>query len=394
MKNTFLFVVIFGLLSIVWSCKPSLEVIPVSGNDTQIKKNGIIYHLPRTVFEIEVNLTHEIVIPGPFHKYANKYLSITNVPYTEEESYTISDIKIKPITEPDPNAAFLVKSKQTFFPAINLLPNNIILGVNLDDFYFESESESESDATNTFKVKIDDLNEPYFTDISVKRNFINMLDTTYKVVEIDSVYQKIPVYNTVIISKDLEQKAEEAANYIIKIRKRRFKLEAGMYEVFPDGKALKKMLKELDELEQEYLSLFIGKRYEFNHSYKEIFTPDKQIEDKKIILFWFSEEDGISKEETAVSRPINLTCKALPQTTTVDVFYKQQQEFEPKYNGFYYRIPGKCRLTIMDADYCFADQRFDVAQYGIINSLPCQMFKKTSPVILFDANYGSIINIK
>lgn len=391
MKHILKFVFIVGAISFIWSCKPSLEVIPISNSDAQIETNGIVYHLPRTAFEIEVSVNYELTIPGPFHKYANKYLSITNVPFAEEEAYSIKEIKISPFTEPDPDAAFLIASKKSF-PSISLLPDNIIRSVNVQDKNIEFEYQPKE--AKIFNIDMEDIDEPYFTDLSVKRNFIDMLDTTYKVVEIDSVYQKIPVYNAVITSKELEQKAEEAANYIIKIRKRRFKLEAGMYEVFPEGKALKRMLKELDELEQEYLSLFIGKKYVFEHYYSDVFVPEKQIENKKIILFWFSEENGISKEETAVSRPIHLVCEALPQTKPVDAFYNQQQNYNPKHNGFYYRIPGKSKLSIIDGDYYMVNQIYEVAQYGIINALPCKMFKKTSPAILYDTNSGSIINIR
>ena len=391
MKKTILVFIILGLLSFLWSCKPSMEVIHISNSDEQIKCNGIIYHLPRTVFEVEVELNYEVLIPGPFNKYANKYLSITSVPFQEEESYSIDEIKVSSLSEPDPDAAFLIKSKKSF-PQISFSNRNLIQGVNIDDFVTESPAEFLHEKSTC--IPNDELTEPFFTDLSVKRNFINMLDTTYKVIEIDSVYQKIPVYNNVITSKELEQKAEEAANYIIKIRKRRFKLEAGMYEVFPDGRALKQMLKELDELEQEYLSLFVGKKYVFDYSYKETFVPEKQLEKKDIILFWFSEEEGISKNETALSRPIYLNCEALPQTKTVESFYKQQNEYKPKYNGLYYRIPGKCRIIIKDGEYIMSNDIFDVAQFGLLNSLPINMFKKSSPSILYVINSGSIINIQ
>jgi hypothetical protein len=41
-----------------------------------------------------------------------------------------------------------------------------------------------------------------------------------------------------------------------------------------------------------------------------------------------------------------------------------------------------------------SDEIFDVAQMGILNSLPASMFKKKVPEILFDVHSGSIIYIR
>jgi hypothetical protein len=54
--------------------------------------------------------------------------------------------------------------------------------------------------------------------------------------------------------KSLEEKAEEAAAFIYKLRKRRFKLLVGQEQPVPDGNALDISIRELDELEKEYLS--------------------------------------------------------------------------------------------------------------------------------------------
>jgi hypothetical protein len=389
--NKLVLIIVVVIIGLFFSCKPVIEVVPMSDTAYQINENGIVYHLPRTVFHVEVIVKHQLVVPGPYHKFANKYLSITDVPFQEEELYFMDEIKFNPITEPDPDAAYLVLSNSQF-PSFTFTPENILCGVNLDSNDLCQHLDIET--SRTTKLNQEFPESPFFTDLSVKRNFIDMLDTTYKVVEIDSVFQKIPVYNTVISSKDTEQKAEEAANFIIKLRKRRFKLEAGMNDNLAKGNALSQMIDELNKLEQEYLSLFIGKKFVEQTNYSVYYIPEMQVEDKNIVLFWFSEEDGFSATETANSRPIQIKFKTLPQTKNVSKFYARQTEFEPKSQGFYYRIPGKCRLTIFDGNNIMSDEIFDVAQMGILNSLPASMFKKKVPEILFDVHSGSIIYIR
>jgi hypothetical protein len=47
--------------------------------------------------------------------------------------------------------------------------------------------------------------------------------------------------------KTLEEKAQEAALFIFKIRKRRFKLLAGQYDVFPEEQALATSVREIKQ---------------------------------------------------------------------------------------------------------------------------------------------------
>lgn len=390
MKKNSLFVII-AISILFWSCKPSIEVINISDSKTQIEENGLIYHLPRTVYHVEIVMEHEYVIPGPFYKYANKYLSINNVPFDEEEYYSINEINLLPIVEADPDAVFMIFAKKDF-PSLTFTPDNILCGVNVDiPMEYKPELFSEK-GTHTSLLE-DFPQEPYFTNLSVKRNFIDMLDTTYKVVEIDSVFQKIPVYNTVIISKDDEQKAEEAANFIIKLRKRRFKLEAGLSEINPSKKVLDQMINTLNKLEQDYLDLFTGKHFVVKEVYSVLFIPELSIQNKDVVLCWFSDEDGISDTETATSRPININCKALPQTEDINEFYSRQLEWKPKAKGIFYRIPGKGKIVISDSNYILVNEIVDIPQFGIINSMPIKMFKKKSPKILINPTNGSIISL-
>ena len=81
----------------------------------------------------------------------------------------------------------------------------------------------------------------------------------------------------------MEDKAREAAAFIYKIRKRRFKLISGQYDTHPESTALETAVRELNELEDNYLALFIG-RYTtdtLTHRYQYIptsgSTPERAI---------------------------------------------------------------------------------------------------------------------
>ena len=57
------------------------------------------------------------------------------------------------------------------------------------------------------------------------------------------------------------------------------------YDIMPEGVAMEHALRELEELEREYLSLFIGKKYTDRETLSFYLTPDPGKEDEILELF-------------------------------------------------------------------------------------------------------------
>ena len=66
---------VFTLIAMLYCCA-QIQVFPLTEQNVRIKKNSCIYYLPQTTLEIRVKVTKETLIPGPFYKYAEKYLCI------------------------------------------------------------------------------------------------------------------------------------------------------------------------------------------------------------------------------------------------------------------------------------------------------------------------------
>jgi len=386
MKKLFVLIILVAFFS---GLKAQINVIPATSTDAQIKKNTILYFLPRTVFNITVTVETEYFFPGPFSEYADKYLTIKNVETVEKVSSDIKSISIIPISEPDPNSAYLVFPKKNNF-AISYSPSGVIKSFGSID-----------NAASTCQVYSSvNLPEFYngdfsFTDLSVKRNFTDITDTTYKVVQFDSVFQKIPVYNKVITSKEYEQKAEEAANFIIKIRKRKFKLMTGQFDSETPPADVNAMIKELDELEKEYLALFIGKSITIENDYNSRFIPDINEKDSKLVLFYLSDSKGIVNEEIIDSEPVYCLLTNFGITAEADRFYNRQNQkkYKNKNKGLYYRMPGLGSIKIALGDVIYSEQRLLIPQFGYTNFLPSAIFKNKNLNIIFDENLGSVKTI-
>ena len=375
---------VFTLIAMLYCCA-QIQVFPLTEQNVRIKKNSCIYYLPQTTLEIRVKVTKETLIPGPFYKYAEKYLCIKNAPSASSSDISIENVQVNKIQQPDPNACFMVVSDRE----ANIVYNSkgIIVGYNCGEPSDMQSSDSESHFTKESNFEM-----PVFTDYGVKRNFIGNTDTTYKVVEIDSVFQKIPIYNTVIVSKDEEMKAEEAANYIIKIRKRLFKILTAQFDTDTPPSDIDVMVNGLKELEQRYLELFIGKITKQTNEFVFYYTPQSDLNEERVPICYITSDDEVVSQKTESSEPVYLILKNANAAKEVSNFYGRQYDLKKKEKktGLYYRIPSEVTLSVDFEDFTYYRGIVTVPQCGYLGHLPAEIFKNKNLKVEFDEKYGSI----
>lgn len=246
--------VVFTLMIFVLvSCQKNWYVVSDKDAEDKHRAEGIMYSLPRTVLDVDISLNVYHYTPGPFSQYANSYLNISGVEQQEMSFWELDAVKIYGNSQPDPAAHFwLVPNK--CIPSVQLTNQGILAGINS----FQAIEETNS-VERFYPVRKALPNDILFTDLGVKRNKYEVIDTTWRVIEKDSLIKRIPVYKSVEKEKAWHHKAQDAANFIIKIRKRRFKLQAAIEEQQADGEGVGIMIEKLEALEREYIELFVGK---------------------------------------------------------------------------------------------------------------------------------------
>ncbi|MCB9012894.1 MAG: DUF4831 family protein [Bacteroidales bacterium] len=329
-------------------------VVTPLGQEPQSYKQRMVYSIPRTVFEVNVNYRKTIYLPGPYRKFSEKYLGISNYINDEKTLWEISGIEVSEFKEYDPE---------------NLLSLNLIRGKFTAGSYFKlSEQGLVLDPTGMVSeasvIPIQTAEAfPVNIDLSLKKNHKEKTDTLYKTIITDSSFVKIPVLRKQKEAKTIEQKAEEAANLIIKIRKRRLKLVDGEYDIFPEGEALEIAIAELNRTEKEYLSLFIGKIYTEEYSRSILVVPSGQSENTE--LFRFSESRGWLAEGSNDGQKISLSINPPPSMLKEDVIPEKMP-----LNTLFYRIPVSCTVQIKQAEKLIFDGRMSIYQSGIGVGLP------------------------
>ena len=318
-----------------------------------LQAGSFIYALPQTVIDVCVTAEEVTVIPGPFEKYADKYLAIQNVPAKAEKVWNIRKIEIQKHSEADADFVYTLRgiNNPDDLPDIaGLIKDSLILGPV--DF---------SDNQVHHYVYPPKISEVLYTNLSVTRNFEVEKDIEVSLVMPDTNYVTKPVSKNALKEKTLEQKAEEVADFLIKLKKRRFKLIAGQYDYMPDGEAMAEALKELSRIEEEYLSLFIGKRIvaEIQRNYH--YTPVAGKETDRVVLFRFSPAEGYVDARETIGIPVMLELKATNKTQGLDQY---KIPLKPVDNILHYRIADQVALKLFAGEQVWAEAMYPVFQYG------------------------------
>jgi len=323
---------------------------------------GVVYALPQTVLKISADVLEVKTYRGPYYRFAEKYLGITNVPQENKTEWILTKVTIETLTEADPEQYFVVYaekgsfnydkilqlSKEGLLVDLNRLSTPVIISEIGDQRYIEPGV--------------------LFTDLSVKRNIELSSDTLYKTILTDTSFIRVPVLKNELLSKTIDEMAEEAANFIIKTRKRRFKLVAGQYDFYPTGPALEFGVNRLDELEKEYLSLFIGKTIQISHNIHFYYIPKAEEVYENIELFEYSSLNGIRTENIKSGTIVNLLIKKSDKTRLLDEYVATVNK--NNLNRIYYRIPDIAGVEIQNGGKTVLKERITVSQFGTVLSMP------------------------
>lgn len=347
---------IFLSVFILVSCAPLPTIIVNNINDTgALQEGSFLYALPQTIIDLQITAQEISVIPGPYEKYAEKYLGIQNVPVKAEKVWNITRIQLQKHIEADADFIYTVRgiSDPDDFTGISRLVKDSLI-IRAVDF-----------SANQVKHYIfpPKTGEIQYTDLSVKRNFEAEKDIEVSMVMPDTNYVTRPSSRNALKEKTLEQKAEEAANFLIKLRKRRFKLVAGQYEFMPEGENMADALKELARIEREYLSLFIGKRTVTEIQKNYVYLPEPGKDSERIVLFRFSPGEGYVGADANHGIPVVLELKAVKKTRGLEQY---KMPLKSLGNILHYRVADQVAVKVYAGEQIWAEAMYPIFQYGVM----------------------------
>jgi hypothetical protein len=349
-------------------CSPRINVVKVSNSVEPNTKPGYYYALPRNYIRIDVVVNETELIKGPYAEFAEKYLGLTNVINASSTGYEISEFKISSVAEPDPEQYYNIVVQNGLCKKLNdfkmqLTESGLLMNTTAETDTIKAEKQvySTEKAENVYPDIF-----KYFTDL----NMFEKVDTIIEKFKRDTGTIEKVTFKRSMVAKTPEQKAKDAADFIIKVKENRFNLISGFQEVNYDKETFQHMNDELEKMENEYRKLFTGISFTKKITYSFTYLPGQERTSDTVALFRFSQLKGVLDTANDYGETVFLKIKKTGITDTLKVFVDNKNKLKAKHHGLYYRIPDYADVSVFYENAESLSARFLIPQYGVICSMP------------------------
>jgi len=329
----------------------------------------ILYALPLTVLDIEIEAERVIEKPGPYAFFAGDLLGLTDVIKTDKESWSITGITINTHQELDPAEFYVIETRRVFETNVLALKRSgLILDLNPEIY-------NSIDARKPGSHM--DINRQPVYDLGSDEYFQDRRDTLYRIVSVDTAFVRIPY---LIVKKQkltVDQLAEKAAVRLMELRDGKHLILTGETNVFPQDEAA---IKELNRLEKEYTELFTGKILRERRTFNYQIIPQKDMTGKQIPLCMFSELTGPVASTDNSSYP--LVIEFTPEMKTRSLNVVSDKTIKPssgKYDRLFYRVPEVVNVKVSVGKEILGTSRRLIYQFGGVVMLPSNYVIQSSP---------------
>lgn len=386
-KIAYLVLTFYGLF-VLYGCasiENNYKVTPIAKTSSSDTGEKFVYALPKTILNIDVIVLKQEKIRGPYADFGQKLLGINanDIISNSQTTYSLFDVQICTNSEPDPEQYYFVEPKKSGI-TVNVSSTGVIQSAG--SFLERKETTKEKYVVFNPTDKEDDV-KSYFSERDIKRKLHATTSTpkSKKGLVANFPKEEMP-YKKEDGEVSLKKQAEEAADYINKIRQKKLELLSGEYDDQYSSYAIEFMYKNLDSIEQHCLELFIGsvqtdfikKSFSFEPQRSELSTDELSS-----TLFKFSETEGILPMSSSSGIPFVIHLKSKNNLNRLNHFLNSAERKDSE--GFFYRIPEQVVVSI-NAGALQKDQIILISQFGTIMNLP------KGPIdAVFDPETGNVL---
>lgn len=319
--------------------------------------HGLYYYLPKTAIQAEMIAEKRIQKAGPFYRFAQRFLNISDVITEDKEEWQIVGAKIHTIGVPDRGKLFRVNTSGTpSMAALNMTNEGLLQGLN------------GSNAT------------PYASEVPI-------LDSERIIEAADVDFRDAPLTEEQLIKSSTAAMAEEVAKEIYRLREMRIDLVSGEVAV---GGSIETVLAEMARLEQAYLALFTGKvvTQRVSQFYDYVPGPEKSV---NTVLLRFSAQNGFLDKMDVSGTPVYLEVEVgeVPDQN----FIALEDDKSPNRSGLAYNVPARAHVKIIDRTLVLSTEEVFLAQFGQLLRLPANLLDAPNVGVELDPATGALKRI-
>lgn len=322
---------------------------------------SLSYTLPKTVVEIAIESEKVIKKVGPYYRYSQRFLNLSNVITEDSEEWVVKGVNITTVGTPDE------EKRYSIFSSGNTSASNVSL--------------NEAGILVGFNSKLQD--EKPSVDKSAPINILSIEDIDF---------DDIPLHEDLLYKTSTAAMAQEAANMIYKIRNNRIHLLSGELENLPpDGEAYKTVLNEMDKMEKAFVSLFAGKTVTISEKQTYRVTPDPLSSYNNHVVCRFSKQKGLVDAADITGTPIYFKLELIHASSLENK--REEALKDPLKNGLFYCLPATATVTIVDKNKEVGVAEVDLAQYGQVVSMPASVLVDEGVVMEVSPVTGALLQI-
>lgn len=320
---------------------------------------GLVYRLPVTTLDVEIEVRHTIERVGPFMEYAKRYVGAdAQVITADAERWEVVGVRVQPRGTACDTMAYQMQLKAGVPTFITVDADGMLLSIN-----------RQSD----LPAQWEELVNPLPMAIPSTSEYLKYMGEDF------------------LMSRSSAKRAEMLARSIMEVREARLSLTRGTAETMPtDGRQLELMLQSLANQEQLMVNAFTGTTASETRKARFTFTPGAT---GRYVLARLSNVFGLVEADDLSGSPIYINIKTV-SAGKVPMDEDGKPMKAPK-NGVAYRVPGTALITMDWNGNELFNQEMQFSQYGVTFYLNPSLFtaKKAPSYALFDPATGALIEI-
>ncbi len=303
----------------------------------------VSYALPTTTVTVKVEVRQESFFAGPYAPFAKQML---NMSVSDQDAITseITRVELIPKVEADSDAWYTCDQESAAL--LSLSAQGLV-------------SMGNSGAPVSWRflpgLKAD------FSDKGLTIPEKEAVETIYKEMPTDTGMVSIPVEHKILVEKTLEDKASDAADVILQVRKERLNIASGNTDASYSGESLRAALQELERIEAEYMALFRG----YSVVRKQVCTfevlPSRDVKHHRYLVFRLTDDGPVSMGVHGTPYYLELQ----PEGTLPE----EDPDKKKTRGSVRYRIPQVCKVTFSCDGQPLLQTRLPFYQLGVESSL-------------------------
>ena len=304
----------------------------------------VSYALPSTTLTVKVEVRQETFFAGPYAPFAKQML---NMSVSDQDAITseVTRVELIPRVEADTDAWYTCDQESAAL--LSLSAQGLV-------------SLGNSSAPVSWRflpgLKAD------FTDKGLTVPEKEAVETIFKEMPSDTGMVTIPVEHKILVEKTLEDKASDAADVILQVRKERLNIASGNTDASYSGESLRAALQELERIEAEYMALFRG----YSVVRKQVCTfeviPSRGVKHHRYLVFRLTDDGPVTEGVSGTPYYLELQPEGkLPE--------EDQADKKKTKGSVRYRIPQVCKVTFSCDGHPLLQTRLPFYQLGLESSL-------------------------